>query len=271
MRLATRQRPKTLHTRIRDNLPSLCTFKMLAWEELLFTVRDGDNFDDHASSALTTAATSLSKMALSAGILLATWLSTDTGLGSIRTISSLQLAATSCAELVKSIGVVAGFCQLEGLLQSKLVLHPLPATALSSTPAISMQSAEFKRANQSDVALYTGDLSVYTGQIVGVSGPVGSGKSTFLLAIARELEAVSGTVLVGGSMAYVGQSPWLMSGTIRNNILFGREFDEAFYNKTIHACCLDDDIAQMVLGDNTLVGDHGAALSGGQRTRVALA
>ncbi|KAJ2336608.1 hypothetical protein GGI00_000736 [Coemansia sp. RSA 2681] len=271
MHLAVRLRPKTLHTRIRDILPSLCTFKMLAWEELLFKVRDGDNFDDRASTVLMAAAASLNRLAVSVGIFLSVWLSADSGLGSIRTVSSLQLTAKSCAELVSSVGVIAGLFQLERVLQGKLAIQPLTATALSDTPAISIQNAEYRRPGQTDTALRVDGLSASADQLIGVSGAVGSGKSTLLLAVARELQQVSGTVLVSGSMAYVSQSPWLRSGTIRDNILFGKPFDEEHYSKTTHACCLDDDMAQMALGENTFVGDHGAALSGGQRTRVALA
>ncbi|KAJ2741302.1 hypothetical protein GGI19_006969 [Coemansia pectinata] len=244
---------------------------MLALEELLFTVRDGDNFDDHASTALVTAAASLSKMAKSVGMSLAVWLSTESSLGSIDTISSLQLTATSCADLISSVGVFAGLYQLETILQSKLVIQLPPAPVLASAPFISISDAQFKRTGQTDVALRVDSLSANPGQILGVSGPVGSGKSTLLLAIARELELVSGTIHSSGSMAYVGQSPWLMSGTIRDNILFGKPHYKELYTKTLYSCCLDDDIAQMTLGDQALVGDNGTALSGGQRTRVALA
>ncbi|KAJ2252525.1 Multidrug resistance-associated protein 1, partial [Coemansia sp. RSA 455] len=270
MRLASQQRPRTLHSRIRDILPSLGAFKMLALEELLFTVRDGDNFDDHASTVLVTAATSLSKMGKSVGVSLAVWVSTDSRLGSIDIISSLQLTASSCADLISRVGVFAGLYQLEAILQSKLVLQPPSAPVLADRPFISIHNAQFRRTGQIDVALRVGSLSATPRQIIGVSGPVGSGKSTLLLAIARELKLVSGTMHSSDSMAYVGQSPWLMNGTIRDNILFGQPYHEGFYTKTLYSCCLDDDIAQMALGDQTLVGDHGAALSGGQRTRVAL-
>ncbi|KAJ2868418.1 hypothetical protein GGH94_000118 [Coemansia aciculifera] len=244
---------------------------MLALEELLFTVRDGDNFDDHASTALVTAAASLSKMAKSVGMSLAVWLSTESSLGSIDTISSLQLTATSCVDLISSVGVFAGLYQLETILQSKLVTQLPPAPVLASAPFISISDAQFKRTGQTDVALRVDSLSANPGQILGVRGPVGSGKSTLLLAIARELELVSGTIHSSGSMAYVGQSPWLMSGTIRDNILFGKPHYKELYTKTLYSCCLDDDIAQMTLGDQALVGDNGTTLSGGQRTRVALA
>ncbi|KAJ2028467.1 Multidrug resistance-associated protein 5 [Coemansia sp. S610] len=271
MRLAAQQRPRTLHARIRDILPSMCSFKMLAWEELLFTVRAGDNFDDHTSTALVTAAASLKKMAKSVGIYLAAWLSADSGLGSIHAISSLQLTATSCTDLISRVGVFAGLYQLEAILQSKLALSLPPVSASTSAPFLLAQDAQFRRIGQADATLCIDRLSAHPNQVIGVSGPVGSGKSTLLLAVAQELELVSGTIRTNGSMAYVGQKPWLMNGTIRDNILFGRQYYEELYASTLHSCCLDDDIAHMALGDHTFIGDNGAALSGGQRTRVALA
>ncbi|KAJ2485810.1 Multidrug resistance-associated protein 1 [Coemansia sp. RSA 2320] len=72
-------------------------------------------------------------------------------------------------------------------------------------------------------------------------------------------------------MAYVGQSPWLLGGTVRENVLFGKQFDDRWYAKVIHACCLDEDIAQMAHGDSTGIGDQGTQLSGGQKVRLGLA
>lgn len=69
---------------------------------------------------------------------------------------------------------------------------------------------------------------------------------------------------------YVSQQAWLQRGTIRENIVWGQVFDETFYRKVIHACCLREDLEQLG-GDGVFVGDKGMTLSGGQRMRVALA
>ena len=63
----------------------------------------------------------------------------------------------------------------------------------------------------------------------------------------------------------------MFGGTLRDNILCGREFREDWYWKVMEACCLKEDLKAFSLGDFTLVGERGLALSGGQRSRVNLA
>ena len=65
-----------------------------------------------------------------------------------------------------------------------------------------------------------------------ITGPVGSGKSTLLSAIAGEISDVSGTITFSGTLVYVPQTPWIFSGTIRENILFGQPYDEPKYSGT---------------------------------------
>ena len=65
------------------------------------------------------------------------------------------------------------------------------------------------------------------------------------------------------------QIPWLFSGTVRDNILFGEPYEESKYGRIIEACALAVDIQQFPEGDKAVVGERGAALSGGQRARVS--
>ncbi|XP_022781787.1 multidrug resistance-associated protein 4-like isoform X2 [Stylophora pistillata] len=103
------------------------------------------------------------------------------------------------------------------------------------------------------------------------TGPVGSGKSTLLLAIAGEISDISGDITFQGSLAHVSQTPWVFSGTIRQNILFGLPYDETKYSKIIEACSLTEDFHTFPNSDHTVVGERGAVLSGGQRARVSMA
>ncbi|KAJ2216201.1 ATP-binding cassette glutathione S-conjugate transporter ycf1, partial [Coemansia sp. RSA 487] len=80
-----------------------------------------------------------------------------------------------------------------------------------------------------------------------------------------------GTGAVVGSMALVEQTPWIMSGTLRENILFGQEYDEEYYKKVIYACALTEDINNWINKDLTLIGERGINISGGQKARLALA
>ena len=104
-----------------------------------------------------------------------------------------------------------------------------------------------------------------------ITGPVGSGKSTLLSAIAGELSETRGTISYQGTLAYVPQNAWVFSGTIRENILFGQPYDEPKYTRTIEACALKEDIKQFPDHDQTVAGERGEVLSGGQQARVSLA
>ena len=74
-----------------------------------------------------------------------------------------------------------------------------------------------------------------------------------------------------GKIAFVSQTPWVYSGTVRDNIVFGQEFYEQKYSKVIEVCDLEKDIASFTKSDLTEIGQRGVILSGGQRARVSLA
>ena len=104
-----------------------------------------------------------------------------------------------------------------------------------------------------------------------ITGPVGSGKSTLLSAIAGEITDISGTITFAGTLVYAPQTAWIFSGTIKENILFGQSYDQPKYTRIIEACALMEDIQRFPDYDQTVVGEHGEVLSGGQKARVSLA
>ena len=115
------------------------------------------------------------------------------------------------------------------------------------------------------------EFTAKSGSLTVITGPVGSGKSTLLSAISGELQDSNGTISYDGTLVYVPQLAWVFSGTIKENILFGEPYDEAKYTRTIDACALKEDIQQFPDCDQTIVGERGEVLSGGQRARVSLA
>ena len=104
-----------------------------------------------------------------------------------------------------------------------------------------------------------------------ITGPVGSGKSTLLSAIAGEISNASGTIDYQGSVIYLPQTAWVFSGMIKENILFGQPFEESKYERIIDVCALKEDFQRLPDGDQTVVGERGEVLSGGQQARVSLA
>jgi ATP-binding cassette subfamily C (CFTR/MRP) protein 4 len=102
-----------------------------------------------------------------------------------------------------------------------------------------------------------------------IVGSVGSGKSALILALAGELVPQKGTIeyRCKDSLSYAPQDPWIMNGTIRKNILMGKPYDFEFYRSVCDACGLAQDFGQFMSGDETIVGDRGVQISGGQRAR----
>ncbi|CAA0827331.1 multidrug resistance-associated protein 11 [Striga hermonthica] len=115
------------------------------------------------------------------------------------------------------------------------------------------------------------NLYVPEGFMVAIIGEVGSGKSSLLNMLLGETRLINGSTHLNGSKAYVPQVPWIMSGTIRDNVLFGKDYDQKRYSDVLLACALDLDISLMVGGDMAHIGEKGTNLSGGQRARLALA
>lgn len=114
-------------------------------------------------------------------------------------------------------------------------------------------------------------LRVPRGQLLGIAGSVGSGKTSLLMNILGELPAFSGRVACVGKIAYVAQTPWVFSGTIQENIIFGMPFIEMKYQKIIKVCDLEKDLKMFPKRDLTETGQRGVILSGGQRARLSLA
>lgn len=88
------------------------------------------------------------------------------------------------------------------------------------------------------------------------AGPVGSGKSSLLQGMIGEMRRTAGTVRFKGTVAYCPQSAWIQNATVRDNITFGRPFDEERYWKAIHDACLEADLDLLPNGDMTEVGER---------------
>jgi ATP-binding cassette subfamily C (CFTR/MRP) protein 4 len=114
-------------------------------------------------------------------------------------------------------------------------------------------------------------VDIEPGMLVAVIGPVGSGKTSLLQAILRELPLIEGTIDVGGTISYASQESWMFSGSVRQNILFGEPFLRERYTQVVNVCALKRDFQLLPYADKTIVGERGVSLSGGQRARVNLA
>ncbi|XP_025194322.1 probable multidrug resistance-associated protein lethal(2)03659 isoform X2 [Melanaphis sacchari] len=115
------------------------------------------------------------------------------------------------------------------------------------------------------------NLTINSGNLVAIIGPVGAGKSSLLQAILRELPVSNGEISVRGVISYASQEPWIFSGTVQQNIIFGSPMDKERFEQIIDICALKSDLEHFPLGDQTIVGERGVTLSGGQKARINLA
>ena len=90
------------------------------------------------------------------------------------------------------------------------------------------------------------DLRIRQGSVVAIVGAVGSGKSSILATLLGEMNKVCGHVSVSGKIAYVPQTPWVMNTTLKENILFGQDFDQKLYDQVIEACALKQDFGKSI-------------------------
>ena len=115
-------------------------------------------------------------------------------------------------------------------------------------------------------------MRVGQGEFVAIIGKYGSGKSSLLHCLLGELNPRPGaSVSVKGKLAYVGQRSWIINGSVKENILFGEPFDEGRYREAISRACLGPDLAILEFRDETVIGERGCNLSGGQKLRIAFA
>ena len=117
------------------------------------------------------------------------------------------------------------------------------------------------------------DLHIRGGDLVAVVGATGSGKTSLLQAALGLMERSRGDEpRLRGRVALVPQAAFIVAGTVRDNVLFGRhELDEARYRLALSAAALEQDLASFPAGDLTEIGERGVTVSGGQKQRIAIA
>lgn len=115
------------------------------------------------------------------------------------------------------------------------------------------------------------NIKITPGSFNVVVGKVGSGKSSFLLACMNEMLIMEGTSGKNGTVAYIPQEGFLLNDTVKNNILFGNNFDLVRYQKAIDLSQLAQDLRELPGGEQTEIGERGINLSGGQKQRIMIA
>ncbi|XP_039765386.1 multidrug resistance-associated protein 4 isoform X2 [Pararge aegeria] len=164
-----------------------------------------------------------------------------------------------------------GICNPGFDCNEKGLTTPVQHVAVGSDIGILIQDVRANWTEDGPVTLRNINLSIPKGKLCAIIGSVGSGKSSILQLLLNELRATSGKIHLSGPLSYACQEPWLFVATVRQNILFGLPYNAKKYKEVVRVCALQKDFQQLPHGDQTLVGERGASLSGGQRARINLA
>ncbi|KAF1957365.1 hypothetical protein CC80DRAFT_42988 [Byssothecium circinans] len=185
-------------------------------------------------------------------------------------LAILPMVITAIVEASVAVGRITSFLTAEEL-QEDAVLRGV-AVEETGEESVRIREASFTwDKHQERRALHDINFSASKGELACIVGRVGAGKSSLLQVFLGDLWKIKGEVVVRGKTAYVPQQAWVMNASVRENIVFGHRWDPQFYDKTVKACALRDDFAQLPDGDQTEVGERGISLSGGQKARLTLA
>uniref|UniRef100_A0A7M4FWW5 ABC-type glutathione-S-conjugate transporter n=1 Tax=Crocodylus porosus TaxID=8502 RepID=A0A7M4FWW5_CROPO len=173
--------------------------------------------------------------------------------------SFLPFSINALVQAKVSLNRLAAFLSLEELDSDNMNTNLLDSSLIAVTSGATVLC--FGRIN----------LSVLEGNLLAVVGQVGAGKSSLLATLLGELQKLEGHVSVKGTVAYVPQQAWIQNASVEDNILFGKEMDDSWYNRVIHACALHPDLETFPAGSRSEIGEKGINISGGQKQRVGLA
>ncbi|KAL0876072.1 hypothetical protein Bca101_025777 [Brassica carinata] len=130
-------------------------------------------------------------------------------------------------------------------------------TSGSAEIALEVSNSSFSWDDSSPIpTLRDVSFEVSHGMNVAACGTVGSGKSSLLSSVLGEVPKISETVKVYRRKAYVPQSPWIQSGKVEDNILFGKPMEREWYQKVLEACSLNKDLELLPFHDQTVIGER---------------
>lgn len=202
---------------------------------------------------------------------------------------------------MEAFGLAANIFQRSVASQGRIdevLLHPMPPEPAgrlgggTGVPEIEIRDLSFTYPGSTRAALHRVSLHIPAGKRIGIAGGVGSGKSTLLQCLARMLAPPPGTVLFGGQaidslpfaetrrrIAFVPQESFLFSRSVEDNILYGSDAFERepgdprreLARAAARLASVDDDALRLPLGYNTILGERGTNISGGQRQRLTIA
>ncbi|KAJ7638358.1 multidrug resistance-associated ABC transporter [Roridomyces roridus] len=209
-------------------------------------------------------------------------------------LSALPNSVIQILQVALSLGRIEKYLGLAQVAPVPPIEQQSPDISFRSCTVTWAQDIQSAESHPNKFVLTDLTLDFPRGELSLVCGALGSGKSLMLLALLGEADVVAGQMtcprspadalacfsgqsinaedwLVEGMCAYVPQVAWLSNASVKDNILFHLPYQKERYEKTLEACALIQDLHILEDGDQSLVGERGLTLSGGQRARVSLA
>jgi ABC-type multidrug transport system fused ATPase/permease subunit len=201
-----------------------------------------------------------------------------TAFTSISILSIVSNQLSSISELVSQVlNIQVTIVRLNSFLKEPELLKYIDPIVENSAGdgEVGFEKAEFgfygndNEENTNEFTLNCGSIQFPKGKLSCIIGPTGSGKTSLVLALLGEMKAKTGTYKIPenhvqqnskSDISYCPQTPWLMSASIKDNILFGEEYDEDRYLRVVKACALLRDLELLQYGDLTTIGEKGVNL-----------
>ncbi|VUC23751.1 unnamed protein product [Clonostachys rosea] len=185
-------------------------------------------------------------------------------------LSVLFQSGPMISSMIACFDRIGRFIETQERLDIRAPSHGSSGTDTESD--IKIQNGSFSWSVDSASVLEDVDIILPRGKLTMIIGPVGCGKSTLLKGLLGEVAYANGTIILpSSSLGFCDQSPWIVNGTVQDNITMFSSNDNEYYNTVLEACALLDDLKQLSDGDQSKVGSKGITLSGGQKQRVSLA
>lgn len=177
------------------------------------------------------------------------------------------------AEALVSVRRIQKFLESDEIIPVKQLINKKPSVEIKDGSFMWNidESSQSPSSPRNKYVLNNINFSANSPELVAIVGPVGCGKSSFLQALLGDVKLINGDISYSGRIAYSSQTPFIQNETLRDNILFGKPFNETKYKKILYTSALLPDLKILTSGDLTEIGEKGINLSGGQRARVSLA
>ena len=189
---------------------------------------------------------------------------------------------------------LVGLASIQTVLQQKLSrshLKSLTQTGLKSLFAenrLMVDNLSYRYPLSNKDTLKNVSFNIKPGQVIGLLGRIGSGKSTLVNGLNRYLDMGKGSIFVGNQdlaelsdndirtcIRTVTQEPFLFSDTVENNIRFTEAINESespeHFRKILRSAAMEEEVGRFPEQEKTMVGEKGIMLSGGQKQRISLA